>query len=256
MAMKKRVVISQSTVSAGQLEDFFRMIKDGTFGGEELAAFLENPKKFSKGLTIVRAISILGASKVITAEQASKAWEMEAPKSATIRYSEKVLRICAQENQDGEDWRLIYINGLSLREQIEKRGTDETKQPCFNNENWWLEKSEESWAKAKPQAGYYLINFKGKYAILNWNKQNAEIAKLGPDVERCHEAVFAEAILTICLVNGECIAESWYHWSNSASSDGDRVSVGHFDSDGLGVHSVWDGRSWDCLRVALVRKFN
>jgi len=144
-----------------------------------------------------------------------------------------------------------------MREQREKRGTDKTKQPCFYNNDWWLKESEDSWAKAKPQAGYYLVNFNGKYANLNWNAQNAEITKLGPGYERCHEAVFSEAILTIYVVNnGERIAENWYHWSNSATSSGSRVIVGNFDSDGLVVNGYWDGRSWDCLRVALVRKFN
>ncbi|MDD5340888.1 MAG: hypothetical protein PHC97_00450 [Patescibacteria group bacterium] len=234
------------------------MIKDGTVGGEELGAFLENPKKFSKGLTIVRAINILGANKVIIAEQAGKAWEIEVPKSATIRYSEETLLECANENQSGQsDWRLVFINGLSLREQREKRGVDKTKLPCFNDDDWWLESDEDKWATFMPQTGYYLINFRGQFTNLNCGKQDAKIAKLGADYERCHEAVFAEAILTIYMVNdGERIAESWYHWGASTSFVGVCIVVGCFNSNGLcvGTHSAYGFPGG--LRVALARKFS
>ena len=257
--MKKKVVISQSTVSAGQLEDLFRMIKDGTIGGEEMRAFLENPKKFFKGgPTIVRAINILGQGKVVTAEQASKSWGLETPKSATIRYGEETLRECAKENQSGQsDWRLVFINGLSLREQREIRGTDKTKQSCFCNNDWWLKSCEDGWAKKNPQPGYYLINFRGQFANMNWHAQEKAIVELGPGFERCHEAIFAEAILTIYTVNnGERIAENWWHWGISATSYGHRVFVGLFDSGGLGVDLTWHDHSGGLLRVCVSQKFS
>ena len=257
--MKKKVVISQSTVSAGQLEDFFRMIKDGTIGGEEMKCFLDNPKQFSKsGLTIVRAINILGQGKVITSEQAAKAWSMEAPKDVTIRYSETTLRACAEQNQSGQaDWRLVYCHGMSLREQRAKCGVDQNKQPCFYNNDWWLKISEDKWANFKPQAGYYLVNFRGQFGNKNWNQQEQEIAKLGKEYERCHEAIFGEAILTIYMVNnGERIAEDWYHWGVSLDSDGIRVVIGLFLAFGLLVYDRWRDFSFQDLRVALVRKFD
>ncbi|MBN1326213.1 hypothetical protein JW977_04540 [Candidatus Falkowbacteria bacterium] len=255
--MKQKVAVANSgNISASQMKEFWRKVEDGTIDGERFQAFLENPKKFSKGLTIVRAINILGTNKVITAEATAKAWGMEAPKSAAIRYSEEILCECANENQSGKsDWRLVYINGLSLREQREKRGTDKTKQPCFYNNDWWLQKPEDSWATKKPEAGYYLINFCGQFASMNWQAQEAEIAKLGSGYERCHETIFAEAILTIYMVNnGERIAENWYHWSALASSGGYRVVVGFFDSNGLGVGG-FQASSVGHFRVALARKF-
>ena len=76
--LKKRVVVSQSSVTAGQLKDLFRQIEDGTVGFDELGGFLESPKKFTRGKStpIVRAINILGEKKVLTAEQAAKAWSV------------------------------------------------------------------------------------------------------------------------------------------------------------------------------------
>jgi hypothetical protein len=40
--MKEKVVVGGSTVSAGQLEDFFRQIKDGSIGSKEMQAILEH----------------------------------------------------------------------------------------------------------------------------------------------------------------------------------------------------------------------
>jgi len=257
--MAKKVVISQSTVSAGQLEDFFRMIKDGTIGGEELKAFLANPHKFSQGgLTIVRAINILGQAKVITAEQAAKSWGLEASKDAPIHYSEETLRKCAEESKQGKaDWRLVYINGLSLREQREKRGTSQSEQPCFYNNDWWLKPTEDSWATKKMEAGYYLINVLGQFGSMSWNKQEKAISDLGREYERCHEAVFSEAILTIYMVNnGERIAGNWWHWGVSADSDGNRVNVGYFHARGLRVNDDWGDSSDGSLRVSVARKFD
>ena len=266
--MKKKVVISQSTVSAGQLEDFFRMIKDGTIGGEEVTAFLANPRKFSQGgLTVVRALNILGQVKVITAQQSANAWgraisEATISYEAIIRYNEATLRECAKQNQHGvadwrADWRLVYCHGLSLREQREKRGADQSKQPCFHNNDWWIKPCEDSWAKYKPQPGYYLINLRGQFNNMNWNEQEQAISKLGREYERCHETVFAEAILTNYLVNnGERITEDWYHWGISAASYGYRVCVGFLVALGLFVDDDWHVNSLHFLRVALARKFD
>ncbi len=256
--MKKKVVISQSTVSAGQLKDLFRMIDDGTIGNEEMGAFLASPRKFSQGgLTTIRAINILGQGKVITNEQAAKAWSEGAVKSVAIRYSETTLRICAEQNQSGQaDWRLVYCHGFSLREQRDKRRTDQSNQPCFYGNDWWLNSVEDKWATYKPQAGYYLINFCGQFANMNWKTQEAEIAKLGKDYERCHEAVFSEAILTIYMVNnGERIAENWWHWGVSLASNGFRVFVGYLNSNGLDVYYHWLDYSLHVLRVCVFRKF-
>lgn len=114
MAMKTKVVIGGSTVTAGQLKDFFRMIDDGTIGYPEMERFLRvdtppsiwvsaeqleilfkrikeekigfaemkeflnNPKKnvLAKYPTYVRAINILGREKVVTVQEAYRLWNI------------------------------------------------------------------------------------------------------------------------------------------------------------------------------------
>ena len=215
------------------------------------------------------AVKVLGENKVVSSNEAAIAWELDPEGKiwpvevlenlVKIRYSKATLRKAAKENRKGlADWRLIYIHGTSLREQREKRGTDQGKQPCFYKEGiWWLKASEDKWATHKPQAGYYLINCCGQFGNLDWKSQEQEIAKLGKEYERCHETVFSEAILTIYMVyNGERIAEKWYHWGISLASDGDRVFVGDLVAIGLGVSNRWDGFSNQDLRVALAWKFD
>lgn len=255
-AMKRKIVVSGSTVTAGQLKDLFRMIDDGTVGHEEMGHFLVNPKKFSSGgVSLVRAVNILGNRKVLTAEQAAKARNQKAPENASIRYSEAVLRECAEQNRTaGTDWRLVYVFGLSLREQRKQVGTGLNG---FYNTDWWLEKKEDGWSTEEPHASYYLIDFNGRWGMTNWANQEAEIQKLGLNFERAHEAVVSEAILSIFQNTGERLLENWYHWGRSLTSYGYRVYVGCFGRDGLRVLGFC-GPGWvgdDCLRVCLVRKF-
>jgi len=235
-------------------------ILDGTHDPEKYADILQNfLEKGERTVTLALANNILGMNKVISNWQAARtAWLIEKIPDCDIYYHEETLRQCAEENAQGKaDWRLVYCHGLSLREQREKRGTDRNKQPCFNKEsNWWLESKEDGWATYKPQAGYYLINFRDQFGSLNWNQQEQEISKLGKEYERCHEAIFSEAIFTIFMVNGERIAEDWYHWGVSLVSSGGRVRIGYFRAYGLGVDRGWYGYSYLGLRVALVRKFD
>jgi len=254
---KQRVVLVGSDVTVGQISDWWRMIGDGTIDHETLANILQNPKKFNKGVALVRVLKIFGVDKVITAEQVAKIYDLMTPQSVRIRYSEATLRRCAAENKSGaSDWRLIYCHGLSLREQREKWGTDKEVQPCHHKDNtWWLKKEEDKWANFKPEDGYYLLNFKPRFANMKWQPQEDEIKKLGPQFERCHETIFSEAVFTNFKVNGERIAENWWHWGVSVSSIGGHVSVGSFDLDGWSVNSYYGNRCNPNLRVCLALKF-
>lgn len=258
--MSKHVVVVESGITASQMKDFWRKVEDGTIDGKIFQKFLENPHLFDEenGVTLVRAVSIFGKSKDIIAEQTSRVWGVETPKDIPVRYSEKTLRQCAEENKLGiADWRIIYYLGQSLREQREKRSIDQKCQPCFYSNDWWLKSEEDNWATKKMEAGYYLINFVGQCSNMTWDQQETEIAKLGDKYERCHEAIFSEAILTIFMVNnGERIAEKWYHWGVSVASIGILVCVGILGAGGLDVYSYWTDYSNRNLRVALVRKFD
>lgn len=254
---KAKVVVGQSSITAGQMKDFWRKVEDGTIGFENFGDFLENPHKFiSLSVTIVRALNILGADKVVTAEQSGKTWGYEAPANTPIRYSEEVLRQCAQSNREaGTDFRLVYLQGLSLRELRQKIGTDKKSQPCVYNNDWWLKSEQDGWANEKPEAGYYLIDFNGRFARTSWDNQEKEIAKL-QNYDRAHEASVAEAIVTIFKITGERLLEGWYHWGRALTAYGNRACVGSFDTVGLGVD--YDDPSFgnfDDLHVCLLRKF-
>jgi len=194
---------------------------------------------------------------VFMPDQVAAKWGMTIPENASLRYSEETLRECIEANRQREDWRLVYVLGLSLREQREKHGTDTNNQPCFYSDNtWWLESKDDSWAKYKPEPGYYLVNFKGQFGDQNWQNQENGITALGERFERCHETVFAESIQSIFMLNNERIAENWWHWGLSLDSDRDRVRVGLFDSHGLDVGYDSPAYSRSILRVCVARKFD
>lgn len=206
-----------------------------------------------------QVIDILGKCKVVTLAQAAMVWAITpVPTIAPIHYSSETLRECAHENQSqNTDWRLVCINGFSLREQRERIGTDRNRQPCFYNNDWWLQESENEWATFKPEADYYLVNFKGRFGSTSWEKQEKKIAGLGNQFERAHETVVAEAVFSVFKTTGERLLEKWYHWSQTLDSFGRRVLVGGFDRGGLVVddyHPDW--LAHDGLRVCLLRKFN
>ncbi len=255
-----RVVIEGSSVSASQLKDLFRMIDDGTVDNNRLQRFMENPSwgGDKTEVTLVRAISILGEKKVVGIGQAATVRGMkEFDSTARIRYSESTLRECAVQNlQAGTDWRLVYCFGFSLRELRDEIGTDPKKQPCCYANDWWLGKKEDDWATAKPESGYYLVDFAGRFARTSWHRQEQEIAKVGGKFFRTPEAIIAEAITTVFQVWNERLLENWYHWGPSLVSVGFRVCVGDFARDGWLVgHCHPDGGDLDGLRVCIARKF-
>lgn len=204
-------------------------------------------------MTLVRAVNILGANKVITAEQASHAWGLRMPEDKPIiRYNENTLHRCAKESENVTDgWYLIYCRGLSLQEQRSCRGTDPNEQPCFNKEksDWWLNEDNYPWAFFKPEAGYYLINFyRGDRAQpKQWIRQEEEIIRQGCKLERCPLAIFTEAIFTIFMAtpNHHRVAFDWCHDSGSfvtgsswpAKCDAfSYASAGNFRYEGLGIY--------------------
>ncbi len=201
------------------------------------------------------AVTILGASKVLTRGQAKG--EIELP----IRYSEDALdtlRVCAKGNAEwSRDWRMVYLSGNSLRQERLRVGDDRKCQPCFDkNRRWWLESNEDDWATGKFEPGYYLIDFNGRFGRTSWSDQEKEIAKLGSGFERAHEAMVTEAALRIFDATGERLLPNWLHWGRSLGSDGGRVNVGDFGSRGWvvsGCHPYQD--AYDGLRVCLSRKF-
>lgn len=261
--MKKKVVISESTVTAGQLEDQFRKINDGTIGFYEMQSFLENPKRFAKNgnsITIVRAISILGADHVITPEQVGKAHNIFTPANVVIPFSQKELEDVAEANKNGTaSFYLVYCLGNSLKKQREIHGVDKNKQPCFSRNDWWLKDKESFWADQQGEAGYYLLDFgpkeRGSFGSTSWANQEEKISSEFPGCERADERIVSEAVFSILIVHGKRLMENWYHWGKFSDSVGCRVYVGIRASDGWFVvfcDPGWGDRGF--LRVVLARK--
>ncbi len=237
----------------------FQIIKDET--GFASRFFSPTPVALSITEAEARVVGVLGLGKVITLAQALSAWpgvEIDVSVTVPIRYSMETLQECARENQEkGTDWRLVYIHGFSLRQQRERLGTNRDHQPCFYDNNWWLQGKEDKWANFKPESGYYLVDFNGRFGLTSWKKQEKKIAELGDQFERAHETVIAEAVFSIFKITQERLLENWYHWGQALGSAGVRVPVGRFDRGGLivvGCRPVWCGD--DGLRVCLLRKFN
>jgi hypothetical protein len=248
------------------MKDFWRMVEDGTVDGDVFGDFLENPRKYKTDkLTLVRAINILGADKVIQPSICAK-WNLPVM-ILPIRYREQTLREAAESNKKGEtDFRLVYFPGdMSLIHQREISGLDSRKPPYFSSDNdWWLAKEEEGcrkkeiayWPKISSSPGYYLIDFKSRFADMNWQAQEAEISKLGGQHERAPEDVFLFAVQSIYMLNGKNVTSTWWHWGKTVDSDGYRVFVYLCDDGKAHVDSCHPDHSDGNLRVSVSRKFD
>lgn len=202
--------------------------------------------------------------KIITSEQAAQLWNVFIPQNIQLHYSEQTIQECIEANQRGENWRLVYTLGLSLRQQRDIRGTDKENQPCFYNNDWWLDEEKQRcakknmayWAAQIAEPNYYLLDFNGRFGSKNWNQQEELITQLGPKFERAHETIIAEACFSTFLAANERLLEDWWHWGLLTDSAGYRVYVGSFDPDGLNVHRHWPDYSVSRLRVSVARKFD
>lgn len=262
MAMKTKVVISGSTVTAGQLKDFFRMIDDGTIGFFELQNFLEKPKEFSDNgknkSTPVRAINILGKKRIISTREACGYWKKkmrvyETFSAEEISYSDKTLREAARQNKEGKaSWDLIYIIGITLPEQRALLGIDPQSQPCFRpGYDWFLDETEKFWAEKETTKGdYYLINFKdfGTHG-LTYPEQLKKVEELGPGYEVVDPHMLAESLISIRNHTNENIANFWTHRSSVVNSKNEYVCVGDFSSgteNHFGTGLKVESESSDC----------
>lgn len=270
LAAKAGEPVKYANVDLGQLEAILNRVlisvpreeKESTIAAILNGSITVELKKTTDACSVSRAIEILGANKVITVDATAKAW-IQPISSVPIlytKYTEGTLKQAAKENATGQtDWRLVFVTGKSLREQREISGTDPAsdKQPYFwKNTTWWLDSKEDGWAKQNQPAGYYLIDFNGRWQNLTWDLQEQELQKLGSLYERVNPHIFGEAILTNFVVNKDRLAENWYHWSGVADSDAHLVFIGYLDADGLHVSGYSRGNSDPLLWVCLFRKFD
>ncbi len=241
-----KVVVSGSDVTTGQLRDFFRMIEDGTIRSDNLRCFTENPNRFTpKEISINRAIKLLGARNVITAEQASSAWEAKAPAKAVLQIREPSIQSAADTNKNKTTrFMLVYCLGLSLKEQRDRWGIEGFVSMGFYREDahWLDERKDEPWAQERRTPGYRLLDFNSRFHNwkdgTTWQQQEDAIKKLGSGFCRAHEADVVEAYLSCIRVYGPYprLLASVSHWGQALTSDGERVIVGRTISGSVSVH--------------------
>lgn len=265
--MGTKIVVGQSGITAGQMQDFWRKVGDGTIDGEGFGYFLENPGKFAQGtITVARAIRILGARNVLTPTQAANAINSYRAKanlpllisltSAPIRYTENSLRehkaLDQQEFGKNAVPLLAYSYGLSLRDLRHTFGTGPNG---FYPATWDQESKENDWAERPGQPGWYLISLQGRFSRTNWADQETKIAQLGP-YERNHEVTVANIAFALFLLQGKRVPDNFWHWGHSLVSDGYRVLV-RFYHDGFGVDDYHPGwLDYVGMRVLVARKFD
>ena len=135
-------------------------------------------------------------------------------------------------------------SGASLSELKEEYGIGGNG---FYDNDWWLG---EPFAKEKPEAGEYDVKLMPLFDK-TFSEQKEEIDK---DFEVAHPAIVAEAILSHFKKTGERLCEDWYVRCSRLASDGYRVYVGRFDSDGLHFSNNLDDDRGDDTGISSARK--
>lgn len=246
----------------GPIRQIIRMVEEGNRTKDQLQAFVEgrNPFENRRTLSITDAMAILGSKKVITAVQAHQTFRitLSLPHNPVwTRYTEQTLRECAVLNKSGQsDWRLVYGLPLSLREQRKIIGTDTNIKPCFYSNDWWMDEKEDTWAKSTPTAGYYLIDFKGRFNNNTWLGQENQIAQLGDAFERTDERVFTQALIALNKILDPRLYAETNHWGRIEDSVGHRITVGNVYPGCFGFFSEPVLNYTDRMFVCVSRKFD
>ncbi len=158
-----------------------------------------------------------------------------------IPFSEATLEQCKNTHV------LVAVFPLSI---LEIRGKVPSDQHLFYVQDWY---NKESFAKDKGELEWQLIC---KTPVDNstsrtWDEQQALLS----DKDQTPKArVMVYAIICHFLSTGERLFEKIYVRCSDVDSDGRRVLVGRFASDGLLVNDLWDGHRYDNIGLASARK--
>ena len=235
-----------------------KKIKAGRLTTEDVQCVIERRNPFGDALTIQDCISVLGKDKVVTAGQAGEFWKRDAPTGLPIFLTESELATMAEQNKAGAaDWRVVFVLGMSLREQYTLRGDDPAAKPCFYKDwDWWRKPEQDGWATRRPGgAGYAVLDVKKRLHSMAIVTQDAELAKLGPDFFRADECDVTEAAFSVFGVHGELLLPGWYHWGRPVTTYRRRVYVGHHGDSGWSVNGAHPGVVDDSIGVVVARKF-
>jgi hypothetical protein len=253
--MHEVVVTGRKVSTPNELTAFFAKLAHD----EDLLRSMMDSVLNRVGLTAAErlALEILGEGKVIGYKDAHRIWLVDQPEiEPAMPYNEEILHQATERNQNGEDWRLVYCTGLSLRAQLEVMGDNRKKQPCFDRDyKWWRENQQDEWANKPVEAGYRLLDFSCPFTSKNWQQQNDAITASGEQFVRAEEQAVAEACFSNFVMNGkERLLQNRYHWGSLKTARGRLVCVGLFDDDGFDVNDYWDDDLRDYLGVVRVWK--
>lgn len=141
----------------------------------------------------------------------------------------------------------IITTGKSIKELLKEYGIGSQgfyPQDWYKNEKFFTE---------NPEAGEFDIVITRKLTSLTWKEQ---IKSLRKDEIILHPAQYIEAILYYFKMTGQRLFEDWYIRTNVLDSDGSRVFVGDFASDGLRVSYCWDDDRHDGIGLSAARKLS
>lgn len=162
---------------------------------------------------------------------------------AEVPFSEEVLKSCKDTHV------LVAVFPLSI---LDIRGITRKleNQTLFYSQDWY---DKQSFAKDKGEVNWQLVR---KVLIANstsktWNDQQALLSK---DEETPTARIVVYTMVGHFLATGERLFEKIYVRCVDLDSDGDRVYVGLFDSEGLCVCTWDDDRRIDVLGLSAARK--
>jgi hypothetical protein len=123
----------------------------------------------------------------------------------------------------------------------------------YSKEDAWYQK--EAFAKDKGQAGWHLVR---KTIVPNSTSKTypEQQSLLAENEETPSARVMVYTVIGHYLATGERLFSNIYARCSDLDSNGSRVNVGYFDSDGLNVYCYWDDCRIVYFGVASSRKFN
>ncbi len=171
------------------------------------AVFAEDPT-VSVGVTIAEAYKILGSSRIVLASDAAHRWGLPQPDPTVplpLRYHRDTLERCADENEStASDWRLVYVFGLSLNDQLKQIAEVRPKieglrlvelRPEYGSRHQVVMNPDAAWMSERPEAGYCLVDFTPRLTGTDWYDQGYKVAAMR-SIERLLEAAFVEVVVS------------------------------------------------------------
>jgi len=125
----------------------------------------------------------------------------------------------------------------------------------YSKQGGWYSESAQKFARADKVEPIWIALSKEPVAgslSSNWSEQSNLVVE-PMVVPNAAEAVWG--LTTYKAVRGKYLLPNLYVRTSSCDSGGDRVNVGHFDSEGLNVNDFWDSNRSGSLGVSVARKF-